>query len=859
MTSAGSSSRGRHLRNGDRTRAVLIMTIVVAVLAVLTPSVLWVTPAVAASPCGPPVVSVIACENTLAGDPTSDWQVSGAGDATIQGYATSMSVNIGDAVSFKISTPASSYHIDILRMGYYQGNGARKVAAGLTPSASLPQSQPACLTDSSTGLIDCGNWAVSASWQVPVTAVSGLYLAHLVRNDTGGSSRIPFVVRNDASTSDVVVQTSDETWQAYNTYGGNSLYQCTVACPPGNPGGYKAAYKVSYNRPFHTGADDNGRSWIMYTEYPMIRFMEANGYDVSYTSGADVATRGLLLTNHKVFLSVGHDEYWSGDQRANVESARDHGVNLAFFSGNEVYWKTRWEASTDGTNTPSRTLVSYKETHFDAPVDPKDPPTWTGTWRDPRYSPPADGGRPENALTGQFFIVNSGTTDIQVPSQYSALRLWRNTAVAKLAAGQSLTLGAGLGTLGYEWDEDADNGSRPAGLFDLSSTTSTTAQTFIDYGTNVASNRTATHHLTMYRAASGALVFGAGTVQWSWGLDGATTGGPPDPTMQQATVNLFADMAVQPYALISGLTPATRSSDSTPPSSALTSPTGTGSYPDGAKITITGTATDAGGGVVAGVEVSTNGGGSWHPAVGTTSWSYTWIAHGSPTTTILSRAVDDSGNVETPSTGVTVSISCPCSVWGGNVTPGGIDSGDGNSVEVGVKFSADTFGAVSGVRFYKASTNTGTHVGNLWSATGQLLAHATFTNESASGWQQVTFATAVPISANTTYVASYYAPVGHYSQDAGYMYPHPAPEPDGNDSLDSAPLHVLRNTPTSGNGLYSNSNTTTFPTSTYAGKTIGSTLYSRPRRSPANRPTLWPRQATHQPVSAGTRQQPAER
>jgi hypothetical protein len=837
MTSAGSSGRGSHLRSGDRTRALLIVTIVVAVLAVLTPSVFWATPAVAAGPCGPPVVSVIACENTLAGDAPSDWQVGGAGDPSIQGFGTSMSVNLGETITFKINTVASAYHLDILRMGYYQGNGARKVVAGLRPTATVPQSQPACLTDPTSGLIDCGNWRVSASWAVPSTAVSGVYLAHLVRDDTGGSSLIPFVVRNDASTSDVVAQTSDETWQAYNTYGGNSLYQCTIACPPGNPGGYKAAYKVSYNRPFHSGADDNGRSWIMSTEYPMIRFMEANGYDVSYTSGPDVATRGSLLTNHKVFLSVGHDEYWSSDQRANVESARDHGVNLAFFSGNEVFWKTRWEASTDGTNTPSRTLVSYKETHFDAPVDPKDPPTWTGTWRDPRFSPPADGGRPENALTGQFFIVNSGTTDIQVPSQYSALRLWRNTAVAKLAAGQSLTLGAGLGTLGYEWDEDADNGYRPAGLFDLSSTTSTTAQTFTDYGTNVASNRTATHHLTVYRAASGALVFGAGTVQWSWGLDGATTGRLPDPTMQQATVNLFADMAVQPYALISGLAPSTRSLDSTSPSSALTSPTEAASSPDGAKITITGTASDAGGGVVAGVEVSTDGGGSWHPAAGTTSWSYAWIAHGSPTTNILSRAVDDSGNVETPSTGVRVSISCPCSVWGGNVTPGGVDSADGTPVEVGVKFSADTFGTVSGVRFYKASTNTGTHFGNLWSATGQLLARATFTNESASGWQQVTFATAVPISANTTYIASYYAPVGHYSQDAGYMYPHPAPKPDGNDSLDSAPLHVLRNTPSSANGLYSYSNTTTFPTSTYAG----------------------PRRTTYRPVSAGTRQQPEER
>ncbi len=87
-----------------------------------------------------------------------------------------------------------------------------------------------------TGLVDCGNWAVSASWAVPSDAVSGVYIAQLVRDDTaGGDSQIPFVVRNDSSHSDIVVQTSDATWEAYNTYGGNSLYTCTVACPPGNP------------------------------------------------------------------------------------------------------------------------------------------------------------------------------------------------------------------------------------------------------------------------------------------------------------------------------------------------------------------------------------------------------------------------------------------------------------------------------------------------------------------------------------------------------------------------------------------------------------------------------------------------
>ena len=96
--------------------------------------------------------------------------------------------------------------------------------------------------------------------------MSGVYLAHLVRDDTGGSSHIVFVVRNDASHSDVLFQTSDETWQAYNTYGGNSLYTCSGrTARRAVRAAYKGAAKVSYNRPFHSADDDSGgRSWLMY-------------------------------------------------------------------------------------------------------------------------------------------------------------------------------------------------------------------------------------------------------------------------------------------------------------------------------------------------------------------------------------------------------------------------------------------------------------------------------------------------------------------------------------------------------------------------------------------------------------------
>ena len=180
----------------------------------------------------------------------------------------------------------------------------------------------------------------------------------------------------------------------------------------------------------------------------------------------------------------------------------------------------------------------------------------------------------------------------------------------------------------------------------------------------------------------------------------------------------------------------------------------------------------------------------------------------------MSRAVDDSGNVETPSAGVTVNVNCPCSLWGSGATPGAADSGDASSVELGMKFTSDTTGTVTGVRFYKAATNTGTHVGSLWDSNGNLLASANFTNETASGWQQVNFAQAVQISANTTYVVGYFAPKGHYSDDTSYFFD---PPPTGGNALNSPPLHAVLANDTTTNGLYSYGAASTFPTSTFEG------------------------------------------
>jgi len=784
--------------------------------------------AAGAAACDAPVTNPVACENTLTGADPSTWEIDGAGDPSIQGYATQMSVNKGASISFKIKSATSNYHIDILRLGYYDGKGARLIQGNLTPTNTA--AQPACQTFSDSGLIDCGNWSVSRTWTAPSTAVSGVYIAHLVRNDTGGESHITFVVRDDASTSDIVLQTSDSTWQAYNTYGGNSTYTCTVACPPGNPNSYKGAFKVSYNRPSNVAEDDNGRS-ALFTggEYSLIRFLEASGYNMSYISQVDSEVRGSLLLNHKLFISSGHDEYWSQNQRNSMEAARAAGVNLAFFTGNTGFWKTRFEPSADGTNTASRTLVTYKDTHFDAQQDPVE---WTGTWRDPRYTTPPDRPTPENALLGLSFLVNFGTSRITVPYAYKNLRIWRNTAATTLAPGGSLALAPS--TLGYEWDVDADNGFRPAGTFRMSSTTVSGLETFTDYGSFVTDRTsTATHNIVAYRAASGALVFNTGTVQWSWGLDDYTESGNIDNNMRQATVNILADLDAQPYALLPGLVGATKSTDTTKPTSTINSPAAGASLGDGQSMTIAGTASDAGG-VVAGIEVSTDGGATWHPATtGTTSWTYSWIAHGSPSTTIKTRATDDSGNIELPSAGRTVNVACPCSIWGNNVAPPQADSTDPNGAELGMKFTTEQFGTISGVRFYKSAANTGTHVGNLWAADGTQLAQATFSGETASGWQTVTFSTPVQVLPNTTYIASYHAPNGHFAATSAYFYPDPAPGPNGGATPDAAPLHAVRNSGTQTNGMFTYGSTSTFPANSFGASNYWVDVVFNPAPAPS--------------------------
>jgi Ca2+-binding RTX toxin-like protein len=738
-------------------------------------------------------------ENMLQGSPQSEWGIDGGGDANIEGFATDISVDNGHTVSFKINTDSTHYRIDIYRIGYYGGDGAHKVA---TIDKSLPtaQNQPIPLFDPATKLVDAGNWSVSATWDVPQDAVSGVYFAKLTRLDgVAGANIIPFIVRDDEHPSDITFQTSDTTWEAYNPWGGYNLYGSIDG-----PLNDSRASAVSYNRPIITrggGVAAGPQDFIFGVEYPAIRWLEENGYNVNYISGVDTARDGAQLLNSKIFLSVGHDEYWSGSQYANVMAARDAGVNLAFWSGNEVYWRTRWETSIDGSGTPYRTLVTYKEIRSGANTDPIDT---TSTWRDPVYGP----GLPENSLTGTMFTVDSYRLDtMKIPYALSNFRFWSNTAVADLQPGQVYSLTPNL--LGYEWDSDVDNGFRPAGLINLSSTTLQVEQKLLDYGTTTGDG-TATHALTLYRAASGALVFGAGTVYWAWGLDDNhdLEQTPIDPNVQQAMVNLFTDMGVQPDTLMASLVLASQSTDHTAPTSTVTTPGTSATLPAFSPITITGTAADTGGGIVAVVEVSTDNGTTWHRANGFENWTYSWTPIKGGTYTIKSRAVDDSVNMEAAGAGVTVTVNQPLTrtLFTGNEIPAVQTDTDPNGVNLGVKFVATQAGTIVGVKYYKGILDTSDHVGSLWSSTGTLLASATFTNESTSGWQTAIFSNPVTVTGGTPYVVSYHSN-GHYADTTGFFA----------DTYGNGPLSVAGNASGTGNSYFAYGNANAFPITSAGG------------------------------------------
>jgi hypothetical protein len=243
-------------------------------------------------------------------------------------------------------------------------------------------------------------------------------------------------------------------------------------------------------------------------------------------------------------------------------------------------------------------------------------------------------------------------------------------------------------------------------------------------------------------------------------------------------------------------------SDTTAPTVSISSPAASATV--SGTVTVAATASDNVG--VSKVEFYVNGALQVSDSASpyTFSWNTAAVTNGSYTLT--AKAYDAAGNIG-QSTSVPVTVSntstqqSSYTIWA-NTAPSVADSGPDSAVELGVKFRSDSNGTVSGIRFYKASTNTGTHTGTLWSRTGTKLATITFTNETASGWQKMNFSTPVTITANTVYVASYHTNVGHYSDTLNYF---------SGKGMDSAPLHALADGVSGVNGVYAYGSTSKFP------------------------------------------------
>lgn len=273
----------------------------------------------------------------------------------IEGYVSHLSIKPGETLKVYVSTdPPDNYQLDIYRMGYYGGKGGRLMKTfspmmGLAPGKAQPT--PA---DGKNHIIEC-KWEESISFEIPQDWVSGVYLGKLSTwRATESEAYIVFVVRDDRK-ADVMFQVSDFTWIAYNRWPQwRSLYDTTdgpwgAGRPNSYDSGFDRPYSIFWNGyPAAFEPLTNGSGEFLMTEFPLAYWLEREGYDVTYVSNLDAHVDGPGLLRSKVFLSVGHDEYWTQEMFDNITAARDAGVNLAFLSGNSVSGRLELLPSTDG-------------------------------------------------------------------------------------------------------------------------------------------------------------------------------------------------------------------------------------------------------------------------------------------------------------------------------------------------------------------------------------------------------------------------------------------------------------------------------------------------------------------------------
>jgi len=319
---------------------------------------------------------------------TRAWRIKRRAPEDIEGFADRVSVQVGGTVRLFVHTTAPSFRVFAFRLGWYGGDGGRRIWRS-DPVAG--RTQPPRVVESDTNTV-VAPWNQSLAFEVRPRFVEGSYLLKLVAS-TGGASYVPLVVRNDRSTAALVVQHQTTTWQAYNRWGGYSLYL-------GPDGTFQTRSRVvSFDRPY----DARGAGGML-RALPFIALIEGDGMDVTYWTDNDLHARPGLLGNHDSLVSLNHDEYWSTRMRDGLEAALDDGVNFANLGANTIYRKIRFEPSSLGAD---RRVVGYKVRHED-PLNGVDDSEVTVNWRNP---PSND---PESAVLGPMYQCYGVHADLVV-------------------------------------------------------------------------------------------------------------------------------------------------------------------------------------------------------------------------------------------------------------------------------------------------------------------------------------------------------------------------------------------------------------------------------------------------------------
>ncbi|HEX6468930.1 MAG TPA: N,N-dimethylformamidase beta subunit family domain-containing protein [Streptosporangiaceae bacterium] len=422
---------------------------------------------------GGPGSTFVAAENAKPG--TADWRVRhGGAPHEIEGYADHVSVLPGQPFRLFVSTRSKGYTVEAFRMGWYGGAQARLVWRSGRMAGSVQA--PARIEGKTNTVV--APWHPSLT--VPTTGwPEGDYLVRLDA-DTGAQHYVPITLRSAAATGKIVLLNGTTTWQAYNLWGGRSLYS--------GPYGFASRSRaVSFDRPY----DKSGATKFLAYEQPAVALAEKLGLPLAYATDNDLHRDPNLLRGARALTVLGHDEYWSSVMRRRVTGARDQGVNIAFLGANELNRHIRFAPTKLGQD---RLVICYKEA--DDPIAKDDPSEVTVDWRF------ADPPRPESDLTGVYYECNPVQADYVVydPKNW----LFAGTGVRR---GQRFT-----GMVGPEYDRvnPIVPTPRPIEVLAHSPLTCNGSSSYADSA--------------YYTVPSGAGVFAAGTMRWVCALRGTKCG-----------------------------------------------------------------------------------------------------------------------------------------------------------------------------------------------------------------------------------------------------------------------------------------------------------------------------------------------